>query len=161
MSSRQRQKRRSRSKSGSKKQQNNNKQPRAKKPAFITECRSLLQQLTQIPDSKSFYKLLPTNHTLYRDYKHINSSPISFKKIQERLNSTPCHYKSYSDFDEDVKKIFYQEQRLKTIYKGDKKKLVSKRFTASNRTKDFWKTLTAPHNEYGFDAIINNKNKNK
>lgn len=50
-------------------------------PKHVKTCINLLNQITALNDAKDFHKLLSTHHELYRDYKKINSNPISFSYV--------------------------------------------------------------------------------
>eukprot|EP01084_Bolivina_argentea_P027077 50330_1 len=127
---------------------------RTPEPKYVTTCKQLMSQITGLDDSKPFHTLLAPQDRLYKDYRKLNSKPISFKTIRDRLYQKQCYYPSYDKFNEDIAKIFYQETRLKK-YKGNCTDRVKKRMQNAKRTENYWNTLTAPYTEYGFDAIIN------
>jgi len=110
-------------------------------------------------DSEPFHKLLPTQDPLYKEYRKLNPKAISFETVHKRLHKKPSsHYKGYKEFAQDVAQIFAQEKRLKN-YKGANKEAAAKRLAIAKRVENYWNNLIAPYERYGFEAVINNKNK--
>jgi len=126
-------------------------------PSFVEPCDKLLKQVTVLDDCKSFLKSVSTHDAIYREYHKLIASPISFKSVAERLHQKPCWYHSYEEFAADVKKIFDQEKRLKS-HKGGMRDTFQKRMLMASRARNYWNTLIAPYEQYGFDAVENHKN---
>jgi len=112
-----------------------------------------MQQIKRLDDSKPFHTPMPTNHKLYAEYKKFIPHPLSFQHIERKLNAKPCQYKSYEQFDADMKRVFATENRLKN-YKGPLCDAINRRHQLALRVENYWGTLTAPYTEYGFEEMI-------
>jgi hypothetical protein len=81
-------------------------------PRQLDACRSLLEEMCQLPEAAMFLKTLdPTEHGKTKEeYEKLVKQPMDFQVIRKRLE--PCedpaksYYKKVSEFAKDVNRIF-------------------------------------------------------
>ncbi len=81
-------------------------------PRQLDACRSLLEEMCQLPEAAMFLKTLdPTEHGKTKEeYERLVKQPMDFQVIRKRLepcdDPTKSYYKKVSEFAKDVNRIF-------------------------------------------------------
>ena len=116
---------------------------------WIEECKNIMNSLMELSDAKYFKESLK-NHL----YDKINPNSISLNTIKNKLHNNS--YKSFNQFDNDIKQMIRQENKF--YNKNKTNNLAKQRNKKMDRIKTQYEILSTPIRTYGLQPKFNNYN---